>query len=537
VRLRASCVGLVVFVAAGLGLTLTHHPVRQPVSRAAAIAAVLRDKTSREALAGVRWTRVSTGAVDGQLERVAFFAGDRVELEAAVDRAGLVEHELDYRTAQVPYGDWLAYEPAVLVGLGALFVLMTAVTPWRRVRNLDVAAVLSLAAPPVLLHERYLDASVLSAVPALLYLILRCGWFGVRGPRAGGPSRPLLLALTPGLDSRRRAGYLKLLLAVLVLVVVMVGVSSPDPVDVAYAAMEGATNLVHGMLPYGHMPGDVVHGDTYPIFTYLLYLPLASVSPVRSMWDSVDVALGLAAAVTAVTALALRASVPGEAGLRAAVAWLCFPALLITVSTGTTDVVLAALLAAAVILWRRPRVASGVLVAAAWFKLAPAALIPLWLAPLRGRRLLGAVLVIAAVSLAMVLVVVGVGGAGGVAAMFHAVEYQFNRGSLQSLWAAAGISGLQPVGEAAVLGLIAAGAARLRLDPDLATDRARVAALSAAILIALQLAASYWALLYVVWFAPLLCLSLLRSDEPALEPALGRVTAEARLSAQPVPAG
>ena len=77
----------------------------------------------------------------------------------------------------------------------------------------------------------------------------------------------------------------------------MVGVSSPNAVDVIYAVMEGATRLIHGVLPYGHMPGDVIHGDTYPVLSYALYAPLAALAPVRSTWDSVD--LALAASVVA----------------------------------------------------------------------------------------------------------------------------------------------------------------------------------------------------------------------------------------------
>ena len=69
------------------------------------------------------------------------------------------------------------------------------------------------------------------------------------------------------------------------------------PVDVIYAVMEGATKLIHGVLPYGHLPPGVIHGDTYPILSYALYTPLALVAPVSSLWDSVDG--GLAVAVLA----------------------------------------------------------------------------------------------------------------------------------------------------------------------------------------------------------------------------------------------
>jgi tetrahydromethanopterin S-methyltransferase subunit D len=102
--------------------------------------------------------------------------------------------------------------------------------------------------------------------------------------------------------------------------------------------------------------------------------------------------------------------------------------------------------------------------------------------------------------------------------MAHAVAYQFSRGSLQSIWSALGIEALQPLGQACVLGLIAAAVVRLRRTPALAHDRARMAALAAAILIGLQLVADYWAFLYLVWVVPLAA-SALYADRPQAQAA------------------
>jgi hypothetical protein len=302
--------------------------------------------------------------------------------------------------------------------------------------------------------------------------------------------------------------------------------------------MEGATNLIHGVLPYGHLPGDVIHGDTYPILSYALYAPLAWLSPVNSNWDSVDGALAVSVLAALVCAgvvylaavggsfRAIRAHeldpVSDSAGLRGAIASLSMPLVMITVSTGTTDVVLAALLSVTVMLRRRPLASAGWLAAAGWFKLAPVALVPIWLAPLRGRQLIRATAAIAAVSGAMAALLVGLGGTGGPMAMVRALSFQFSRGSPQSLWAALNIGGLQPLAQAAVLALIAAATVKLRREPALFADRSRVAPLSVAILLGLQLAADYWAFLYVIWVVPLLGMSLLseRVPEPARERAV-----------------
>lgn len=63
------------------------------------------------------------------------------------------------------------------------------------------------------------------------------------------------------------------------------------------------------------MPGYVIHGDAYPVLSYVLYAPLA---------------------------------------------WLAFPPLLIIASTGTTDVALAAMLAFVLLMRRRPAASTAI---------------------------------------------------------------------------------------------------------------------------------------------------------------------------------
>ncbi len=98
--------------------------------------------------------------------------------------------------------------------------------------------------------------------------------------------------------------------------------------------------------------------------------------------------------------------------------------------------------------------------------------------------------------------------------MAHAVAFQFSRGSPQSVWAALSLRGLQPLGQAAVLALVSGAVVRVAREPELGRDRRRMAALCAAVLLGLQLAANYWAFLYLVWVVPLLCMSLLASNRP-----------------------
>jgi hypothetical protein len=542
-RSPAVAVAVAVLVVGGVGAALAHQSARLPLPAGTAIRDALHDPPTVRALHGVSWTRSAASAVDGQLERVSFYAGARIVAEVAVRADGTVQQAIDFRRLRVPYGDWIAYEPSVLLGLSLLFVLMAGVAPLRRQRNADVLAVLSLIAPVVLLQYRYVGASVLSAVPGLGYLMVRCAWLAL-GPGSGpaAPSTPLFERVTVGWDVARRVRLLRIVVVATAVVFALVGISSPDAVDVIYAVMEGATKLIHGVLPYGHLPGDVIHGDTYPILSYALYTPLAWIAPVSSTWDSVDGALAVAVLTALASAGAVFRAAAGRrgrrgqrrapeaelAGLRAALVWLAFPPVLITVSTGTTDVVLAGFVVVAVVLWRRPSWCSAVLALGGWFKLAPFALVPLLLAPLRGRRLAGAAGAFALVSGAMIALLLAVGGIHGPGAMIRAVSYQFSRGDPQSVWSVLGLERLQPVGQAAVLALIAGAAVRLRRDPALAGDRVRIAALAAAILIGLELAADYWAFLYVIWVVPLLSLSVLSDavPQPRSEPV--RATSEAR---------
>lgn len=515
---------------AGIVLMAVHHTPRPAVPRALAIRTALSGQAARQAVSGLHWTSVRTEALDSRVERVTFLTGARIAADVLVQRAtgptgggARVIQAVDVRSLRTPYGSWLAYQPALLIALSLLFVLMAGVSPWRRLRNLDVAAVLSLLGATMLFQYRYVDASMIVAAGGLAYLALRCAYRGLGPASEGARSTPLLHALTPGWEPKVRVRWMRVALVAVVLVIVMVGAGSPSAVDVLYAAMEGATRIIHGWLPYGHMPSGIVHSDTYPILSYALYAPLAALAPVNSMWDSVDLGLAVAALAALSGGWAVfRASAGSrrrdgqprsveqeEAGLRAAFAWLTFPPLLAVISTGTTDVVLAAMLAGAVLLWRRPTACSGMLAVAGWFKLAPFALLPVCLAPLRGRRLIAALAAVAAVSMPLLALLVILGGADGPSQMAHAVAYQFSRGSEQSMWGALGVAGLQPLGQACVLGLLTAAVVKLRRHPQVALDRSRMAAVAASILIGLQLAADYWAFLYLAWIVPALCVSLL----------------------------
>ena len=137
--------------------------------------AVLRDKLAAHDLSSVHWTRTEVVPIDAHIEQVNFYTGAQVAFEAAVRSDGSVAQISDSVRTSVPYGSPVAYSVGLLIGMGALFVLMTAAVPFRRMRNLDVAMALSLVAPMVLFQHRYVNASAIVAVLPLGYLALRCG--------------------------------------------------------------------------------------------------------------------------------------------------------------------------------------------------------------------------------------------------------------------------------------------------------------------------------------------------------------------------
>jgi hypothetical protein len=536
-RRPAVWVALAVGLVAWAGLVATHRPPHPlPLPKAVAVAKVRTDPGTAKLLAGLHVTRSVVDDIDSRYESVWLFDGNRLLLTAVVSRAGTVAYEAAPVRTGYAYGSNIANDSRVLLLSTLMFILMSAVWPLRRLRNLDVLVTASTVAAVVFLNEGAIARMVLVSYPALLYLAGRCAWRALGPARAPAPSISLYEHLTARLTAAQRLRLLRMTAVTAALVMTMIGLSSLGVIDVGYALMEGATLITHGVLPYGHIP-DVVHGDTYPIGSYLLYTPFAAVSPVHSEWDSADFTLVVAVAAVLATGWGLwralgrdwgaRASAalagPGTADrlaearrlgpLRAAIAWLTFPPLVIAVSTGTSDVALAGMLLGALVLWRRPTAAGGVLAAGAWFKLAPVGLIPLCLAPLRGRRLLAAAAAIAGVSLVMVSVVVALGGTSGIGAMLHGISYQQTRTSLDSVWSMVGSVPLQQLAQAVTLALIAGAAVRLRRDPGLAGDRVRIAALGGAVLLGLQISSSYWSFMYLAWVLPFLVLSLLAGDD------------------------
>ena len=347
---------------------------------------------------------------------------------------------------RVPYGDWVAYEPALVVGLCALFVLMCGVAPWRRLRNLDVIAALSLVTSVVLFQHRYhhrqrrgrrarvaLPAASMrrqgarsAARAAAIDAVARRDHAGARsGAKRSVAARTARRAgarvfMMWGELARCRRRDLR-------------GHGGRDQDDPRRPSVR---THAAGRDPRRHLPDPQLRA---------VHPAGAGGARERSLWDSVDGGLAVAVVAALVAAWAVFRTTAGtrprsgarrpaeleEAGLRAAVAWLAFP-LGPDHCLDRDDRHRARGDAGyRVLLWRRPdAVHRNARAPRAGSSSRRLRCVPVSLAPLRGRAArAGDRRDSRAVSLPMVVVFLALGGISGPEEMIHAVCYQFTRGA------------------------------------------------------------------------------------------------------------
>jgi hypothetical protein len=514
-------VAVVVFAVALAGLAVLHDRTapHYRLSARAAIAAAQRDPQVARYLRRFHFTRAESIPLDRTLRRATFFDGPRVVLDAAVAPNGKVRFRQEHRPGVAESGSPVANSPWMLALLTALFVLSTAVVPLTRVRNLDVLVLTSFAAVVLLLNARLVVASVVVATPALAYLFARCGLIGLgrSSSPGGGDAMPLYDRLTAGWPAAQRLRVLRLVTGATALAFLMITLTSTGESDVAAASLSGATDLIHGRLPYGHIAEGIVHGDTYPLLAYVFYVPGALWMPVTDAFSDLSGALPITAAAALAAAwglhrLADRLASSPTAGLRGVLAWLAFPPVLLAASGGSNDVVLAALVVWLFVLAVAAGPSSLVLAAACWTKLVPLMLVPVWLARLRGRELLAALVALVGVSALLAACLLVLGGTGAVRDMVDGLSFQFQRASFHAPWRPFGLGWVQVLLQAALVALLAVAVVRARRDQRLAgasADLARLAGLAGALLLGVQLTANYWTWAYLPWAFPCIAAALL----------------------------
>ena len=204
---------------------------------------------------------------------------------------------------------------------------------------------------------------------------------------------------------------------------------------------------------------------------------------------------------------------PGGAGRRLGLtlgwAWAAFPFTLFGLMNNTNDGLVAMLLVFALIGFASPRARGLFLGLAAAAKFAPAALLPLFAGRARGggwRATLQCVVAFAFVAVGAIALYLP---SGGISEFYnHTLGYQLTRTDVFSPWGLhPSLTWIKTVLEVAALGL----AAGLALMPR-QRSFVQVCALSAAVLIAIELPAEHWFYFYILWFAPFVFVALLARE-------------------------
>jgi len=409
----------------------------------------------------------------------------------------------------------------------------------RRLLHLDLAMILAPSVSFAFFNHADIGMSVPLAVPPLIYLLVRMLWIArVRGraqdragPRTGSRADPA--ADPPPLRLLIPPAYLAILAVFLLGFRIGLNVTNANVIDVGYAGVIGAQRLADGQRLYGSFPHENQHGDTYGPVNYEAYVPFQQLLGWSGRWDDLPAAHAAAAFFDLLAAgglLLLGRRIRGPTvGIALAYAWLACPWTLLVLGSDANDTLVGALLVAALLVCASPPARGAMIALAGLTKFAPLALAPLLATygggsgaraptragrrfPLRG-RLLAFALAFGATAVIVSLPLLGT--------PLHALAgrtlgFQGGRGSPFSPWGLyGGLDAVQAAVQAGavVLALVVCVVPRCR-------DVISLAALSAAVLIALQLGITHWFYLYMAWFLPALLLALLgRYGEPAPEAA------------------
>jgi hypothetical protein len=389
---------------------------------------------------------------------------------------------------------------------------------WKRPANLDLLVLLGFGVSHFFFNQGNIGVSVPLAYPVLVYLLARCLWIGFRGRGTG--LRPVWPTMW-------------LLIAALFLMGFRVGLNMADAgaIDVGYAGVTGAHRIIHGEQLYGDWPEDIHSGDTYGPVNYAAYVPFEVIWPYTGEWDDLPAAHGASITFDIVTfilliVLGIRIR-PGPQGRRLgailAFGWAAFPYTAYVLESDSNDSLIAALLVATMVLLAKPLWRGVTLALATWAKFIPLMLAPMLLTydpdPDPGSRLRGLF------SRRTALFVLGF-GVVTIAAVtwplinpgFHTfyertIAAQAGRSSPFSIWGQA--ESLEPLRVAilAATGVLALALAFVPRKKSLL----QVAALSAALMLGVQITLHHWFYLYIVWFFPLLLIALCLL-EPSEEP-------------------
>jgi len=367
---------------------------------------------------------------------------------------------------------------------------------WRRplrMLNLDLLALAAFGASVAFFNDAQIGISVPLVYPLLAYLLGRALWIGLRRDRP----RPALRLNVP-------IRALTIALIFLIGFRVTLNVVDSNVIDVGYAGVIGADRIADGTTLYGNFPKDNEHGDTYGPVNYVAYVPFEQALPWSGRWDDLPAAHAAAvffdlACLVLLFLIGRRVRGP-DLGIMLAYAWAAFPFTLYAMNCNVNDALVGALVLCAMLAAAKPLRRGAWIGLAGMAKFAPLALGPLYITH-SGRRVRFAVGMALVLAVSFVLVL-----AYGDPRTFadRTLGFQTSRGSPFSIWGLRDWTTAQTVVQMAGV-LLAVAVAFLPRRRDLIG----LGALTAAVLIALQLGITHWFYLYIVWFFGPLMVALL----------------------------
>jgi hypothetical protein len=470
--------------------------------------------------------------VEGHWEVAWFSNGDELALVLVDPHSGEVleswtGYQVAWKMARGYSGAFGHKLNAPYVFLPLCLIFLVGLVDWRRlwrVANLDLLVLLGFGVSHFFFNRAEIGVSVPLAYPVLIYLLGRALWVGLRG--RGDGLRPVWPAAW-------------LVVAALFLMGFRVGLNVVDAgaIDVGYAGVVGADRIAHGEPIYDNFPHDIERGDTYGPVNYLAYVPFERIWPWTGHWDDLPAAHAAAVVFDVVVFLLLLLVGirirPGPDGQRLAATlafgWAAFPYTAYVLESNSNDSLVATLLLATLLLAARPLARGATLAAATWAKFVAAPLAPMYLT--YQRRWRPALLFAAGFAAVTVAALLWPALDPGLRTFYdRTIASQAGRESPFSIW------GQEPSLEPIRIGLLVLTGALSVAFAFVPRRKSPVqlAALSAALLICLQLTVHHWFYLYIVWFYPLLLVALAGLEQRPRQP--GPAPSPARRN-QPVPAG
>ena len=509
-----------------------------PVSRAEAVAAADRDPKVVEHRREHPDLVENAVLEEGKWEVGYFADGEQLVLVILDRQSGEVleswtGHQVAWKMAR-GYSGAFGHKlnaPYVFLPLCALFLI--GLVDWRRLRrvaNLDLLVLLGFGVSHYFFNRGEIGLSVPLAYPVLLYLLGRCLWIGLRGRGEGlRPVWPVAWMVVAALFAMGfRVGL---------------NVADSGAIDVGYAGVVGADRIAHGEPIYDNFPEDISQGDTYGPVNYLPYVPFELIWPWSGEWDDLPAAHGAAILFDVATFLLLivlgMRIRPGPAGHRLAATlafgWAAYPYTAYTLESNSNDSLIAALLVATLLLAAKPLARGATLAAATWAKFAAAPLTPMYLTYKSGPSSAGdvrarkpraqdipgrpTVLFITGFLLVTLAALAWPAIDPGLQTFYdRTIGSQAGRESPFSIWGQE--SSLEPLRIALLVGLGALSIAFAFVPRR--KSLLQLAALSAALLILIQLTLQHWFYLYIVWFYPLLLIALASSPARTSPPGPAR---------------